>query len=35
MEGCLKQQAEIIPIEPDTGNAGEGKNGNHYLIFQL
>jgi hypothetical protein len=22
--GCLKKRAEIIPIEPDTGNAGEG-----------
>ncbi|GEM_PF-3864631 len=24
IQGCLKFQAEIIPIEPDPGNAGVG-----------
>lgn len=27
--GCLTLQAEIIPNEPDPGNAGEGKKGKH------
>ncbi len=27
LRGCLKEQAEIIPLEPAPGNAGEGKRG--------
>jgi hypothetical protein len=29
----LFNTAEIIPIEPDPGNAGEGKNGFFFLVF--
>jgi len=30
--GCLKIQAEIKPVEPDAGNAAEGKNSTHTSV---
>ena len=33
-KGCLKTRAEIIPIEPDAGNADEGKAIKHVSKVQ-
>jgi len=33
--GALNNRAEIIPIEPDPGNAGEGNDGSVDLVYPL
>jgi len=33
-EGCLLFQAEIIPIEPDSGNADEGSAGDPQTFLE-